>query len=662
MSTAPLELAPSPLNLTYNGVSVPADNWQKARELMAQQVRINGVNLAFSITDRDGTHHGSYSIDREGTIAAIEPAHHKKNAELTLVEWAISTPSRKLISFPTLEKAFVHLQLVAEATKASIPITITGLNPNADSERVFSPTTVVTGEFETISTAELEKQMLEPHISREAEPVQEAPVIASVAHTAELTDETELEAVTPEETAEEDISSTTTVTNESVVSSDPEPEPDTEEIAEVPSTYRESTLAGLLTSDPHEEHYDDEDEPEGDKRKSFVSSVAATSSHLWNNQRKKVLIAGGSLLALLTISAAGIATVNVLSDNKPTTASVQSISDSNTDVPAGYSTTSAWSVPIPADAKVQGTTAAAIIIDGRTLTLYDNQTGQKIRGIVSDYPISTIDETTIDGKPAIIWLNEDKTRISAWHQGLGADGDIITEKLPAKSQVTRNGQMLTITASGKVYTLASDGLTEYTKPKDAELTPWSISEEGLLSIGYDVPLKVTNPSGETVRSIDLTAPEKDYSMQTWVAAGNGYAASIWSKDVNKAEADQPVKLVIHNLSDGSVSTVIDGTYSELAPSEKQMWKVGQGSTLASYGSYVFSLKDGSLVSQIDSSLSVLAPKGDFALGRSDAGNVYLFESHDEGYSLSGKYLLSQVPGMVITQKGGAMVAYPSSLT
>lgn len=643
-------IRPSNLEANLDGVTITRNDWEDTRLFLLQQADIRRHSIVFLIKELDGTEHGTFEINTAGMLFE---STEKPSAIIVLPEWAIVIGGRNLIRFPTLNRLYEHVQRVANASGYSIPVTVSGLDPQHEEYKLFEPQTAHTGEFHTISVEEFAENLLSPRAAKklvqEGEPLTEKIEVTPI-------EVEEPEALEPEprpEPVEEEEDST--VPNGTVKASSVAADEDN-----AASSHRTS-LASFLFSSSRTEETEDEGLDESQKRPLFSREAVLD---IWDQHRTKILIAATALGLILLLGLGALVTqaMGLLGGSQSETMVEQSISDNSVDVPAGYSTTSAWSVPIPSDAKVQGTTAAAIIIDGRTLTLYNNKTGQKIREIVSDYPISTIDETTIDGEPAIIWLNEDKTRISAWHQGLGTDGNITTEKLPAKSQVIRNGQMLTITASGKVYTLTGDGLTEYTKPKDAELTPWSISEEGLLSIGYDVPLKVTNPSGETVRSIDLTMPEEDYSMQTWVAAGNGYAASIWSKDVNNTDADQPVKLVIHNLSDGSVSTVIDGTYSELAPSEKQMWKVGQGFTLASYGPYVFSLKDGTLVSQIDSSLTPVAPKGDFALGRSDAGNVYLFQSEGEGYSLSGKYLLSQVPGMVITQKGGAMVAYPSSLT
>lgn len=639
MSATPLILAPSPIKVTIDGVTIPADNWTSARGLMAQQVAVRRNNITFGITDRDGTSHGIYTIDKDGTIASTDlTTLPKDSVDLVLEEWAILNNNKKLISFKTLDKAFTHIQLVADTTKASIPITITGINPNKDIDRVFAAENINTGELQAITAEELERQMLEPHVSRveEQETVaEEEPTVRPVLP--ELADETEL----PEVTTVSNETTEPEQAEEAVEEPAPEPEPEEESADEEAEVAPEPTEEADHTDSFFNTWEIEEAEPKEKKQLHFRKLIKPLSIAV------ATLALGATCVFGLTKFSADD---NSAADNSNRT----SISDTTSTIPNGYSNTALYSITIPDGAQTYATDAAISIINGQTVTLYNPENGQKIRDLKLDKAITSHGETTIGDENAIIFITDNK--LTAYTPSMGADGKLITADLPDGSKYYASGSHLLVTNADdtKAWALTKDGLTEYKIPDT--LTPLSMSKAGLISSSFNLPVETTAADGSTIQTVNLSAPQEGYKLVNMPVTTDKMVVSIWAETDAPADTDKAL-IVTNNLADGSVASTTTTNYQE---AKDRTWVKGQGNKVASYGDLIYDATNGKLITQLPTGYSVTKIKGNLVIAQAATGEPRIFQSDTPGY-ISTSPVLLQTDKTVTVQQGNKIVTYPANL-
>lgn len=619
-------LEPERMSLCIDQTDVPVENWQRIEEIINQQCLIHESDFLLSVQDFNSSEVlAQYLVSYNSGMTLCEDTHNPQANQLPLASlfvhrWTLHVPGHTPASFRSLRDFLAHAQSVSDNTGNEFSVSIAKVLPYEELHKEFVPTQEVD---ETSSTGEFEAQLSAPFELPSDEP-------ASSSEIAEL-EASEVNEPTVAFATVEDADDSNTQEPSELGHSTPTP-------------LLEELMSPVPQAAVHDEEYLEPEMPR------------------WKPSRRTVLLGALGVGGLALLGGGTAATLTYLSnDSANKKPEATEITNEVKDLPEGYSKQPSYSLAIPEGARVHATEAAVAIIDNQKITFYDPTNGQEIRSINTHDEIAIIDETHIDGEPSIIWLNTEKSVLKAWNPTIGKDGQIVTVSLPADSAVSRGGQNLLITSSDKAQTLTKTGLHDFKYPLD--MTPWSMGKDGLLSIGYDMPVEVTTAQGEIVRSVELSAPNAQERMLQWVAAGNGYTASLWAENISSlSDPKKPVKLLIHSLDNGEITAQVNGTYADLAPSDALIWKFGQNNRLAAYGQYIFSLSTGELTAVVPDNLSPLTPKGIFAIGQSETGATYVFEEKNPGYALANKYILAQTTTHLITQSGNRVVAYQSTLS
>lgn len=658
-----ITLAPNRLSLRSDQTDVTVSTWGRVNTVTAQQVTIHQSPYILTCLDANSSEIlGTYLYEQGSTEPKLlaDPAEAPaaaRRSTLFFHGWLLSVSEDHAPTyFRSLKDFTTHAQRVADSTGTAFKLTVKDQSPEDDALLTFTPET---------ESQELEEETFQsrlaaaPVMTEEVEPkvVQATPIQA---------DTSESEPEEPEEPVAPTVQNGTVEEGPSIEPDrpasvhSPAEAPDPEEPAtapeqtqeqaeeEHPQMIRYSTLEEMF-SDQQETDEDEDNEKPAPRRKRLLLTTL------------------GVLAACSVLGASAFAGISLYqaSTEASTLPTATAVSQTVVDLPVGYTQQPAWTLPIPDGARVHSSQAATAIIDGKTITLYSNATGKEIRSVTGDEEIAVIDETAIDGKPGIVWLNADKTKLTAWiADESNAEGKIITADLPAGATVTRpSAEIIIKDSQAQVFRLTQEGLKQYQSPQG--LSPWAFTDKGLVSLGYDVPSEVTDPAGQAVAAIDLVSPEAGYSMLQWVSIGNDYAASIWAQNLNSVTDQSQVKLVIHSLSSGQPVEVIDGPLQSLEPtidSTERSWVIGQGNDLATYGPYIFSLRTGKLQTVLPNGTTGLPAKGTFGLASAPNGATYIFQGTEAGYTLSNKIILAQSGSTLITQAGNRVVAYPATLS
>lgn len=656
-STTQITLAPARLSLRSDQTDVPVSSWGRINDVTSQQVYIHRSPYILTCLDASSSEilgRYLYEIDSSEPKLLAEDDFAPEDARQSTLffhGWLLTVSDEHAPTyFRSLAEFMAHAQRVADSTGNSFALTVLDKAPEGQDVLEFTP--ALAAEEQTENDTFESRLASAPVLTEEFEPVivQAAPI----------------------EAPETDTAEEATVSNETVETAEPEHEPgqvaiapdmlteavqDLDEPTEEPfgntdEEVEEEAESGLIRYTPLDEMFtvQDEDEEDEDAAPRF--------------NRRRLLTITGIVLGASILSGGALAGYSYYqatseSEGPATTA----LSQTRLDVPAGYLQQPAWTLPIPDGARVHASQAATVIIDRQTLTIFSNSTGKELRAVTSEWEVATIDETIIDGNPAIVWFNADKTKLTAWYTtDAASEGTLITADIPSGSKVTRpSAEIMVKDRQGRIYRLTHEGLKQYKAPEG--LTPWAFSDTGLISIGYDVPVEVSDAEGTQVSATTLLAPETGYTMLQWISASNGYAASIWAQDLNNVTDQTPVKLVIHSLETGQSTEVIDTPYQDVEPAENvRDWKIGQGSDLATYGDFIFSLRTGTLQTSLPNGTTALQAKGTIGLAEASNGATYIFQGTEPGYSLANKVILAQTSSLLIAQSANRVVAYPATLS
>ena len=655
-----ITLAPNRLSLRSDQTDVTVSTWGRVNTVTAQQVTIHQSPYILTCLDANSSEIlGTYLYEQGSTEPKLlaDPAEAPpaaRRSTLFFHGWLLSVSEDHAPTyFRSLKDFTTHAQRVADSTGTAFELTVKDQSPKDDALLTFTPETESQElEEETfqsqlaaapVMTEEVEHKVVQaaPIQAETSEPEPEEPVAPTVQNgTVE-----EVPSIEP------DLPTSPSSPVEAPAPEEPAPAPEqtqeqTEE--ERPQMIRYSTLEEMFSGQQETEEDEDDEKPAPRRKRPLLTTLG--------------VLAACSVLGASAFAGISLYQANTDASTLPT---ATAISQTVADLPVGYTQQPIWTLPIPDGARVHSSQAATAIIDGKTITLYSNATGKEIRSITGDEEIAAIDETTIDGKPGIVWLNADKTKLTAWSADeSNAESKLITADLPAGATVTRpSAEIIIKDPQANVFRLTQEGLKQYQSPQG--LSPWAFIDKGLVSLGYDVPSEVTDPAGQAVAAIDLTAPEAGYSMLQWVSIGNDYAASIWAQNLNSVTDQSQVKLVIHSLSSGQPVEVIDGPLQSLEPtidSTERSWVIGQGNDLATYGPYIFSLRTGKLQTVLPNGTTGIPAKGTFGLASAPNGATYIFQGIEAGYTLSNKIILAQSGSTLIAQAGNRIVAYPATLS
>lgn len=657
-----ITLTPQSYLLTLDGADLLYPTWEKVVAEISRQISIHNCHYALTCIDagdeatlerfffhRDGAEALAVSSEQLENPAALtegdELALPVRPAILKYQDWELfikSVESRSL--FRSLRQFTQNAEVVAEGNHRRFEVQVLGLNPSGEAKTLTfgeeEPETATddTGSFvaqlaaqRPVQQEELPPRLISPasHAPLPQEP-EEAPEESTAPNGA--VEPTPEEAQAPEVEAVSEV-------EEEAEEAEPQPQP----IIPAPEPV---VFAPLPV--PQEEPAQKKPKP---KVKNPLKGL--------NLKSKKVIIPLGISATILLAAVAGMG-IHALTDQPPQSMTQSAISDTGRDLPEGYSNQPAWTTPIPQDAEVMASSAALAIIKGQTITLHSLSNGQAIDTVESSWAIGTIDETLIDKRPALIWLDQAQTKLTSWQ--LDAEGKPKTQSLdlPEGAEVSKISEEIMIqTKDKKVYRLTSQGLTPYQTPEG--LTPFAFAPDGLISIGYDVPVEITDPEGKALRSINIASPAEGYAMSKWVAVSSSVALSIWSQQLDATAASTPVLLVTHSLATGEVLDTEQTTLG--AVDMENSWSLGQSNRLAIYQNRIFSLTDGKYISSVPANLATPTARGNLVTATdADTKKQYVFSGEEAGYVLNQKYLLAQTGSLIITQSGNRAVAYPATLS
>lgn len=389
-----------------------------------------------------------------------------------------------------------------------------------------------------------------------------------------------------------------------------------------------------------------------------AAATTATRNYLGTTRGR---IAAGALALLLLVG--GIAAFSITGSNSDDTApqhTISNVTNQAETTPRGYLPQSEWTIPIPDKGRVFAANPAAVTLTSKTLTLYSTNDGAKIREVKLNEPVEYISETTIGDEPGIVWRTG-KT-LHAWTEKIGEKGEIIDAELGDKATVSDNGDKLLIVTDGQPATLDTEGLVDLSR--DGDLTPMAVDAEGLVSGGFDTPVHITDMEGST-RSVNLKPPQDGHRIHSWITAGHGHTATLWAADPESTDPKQEVTMAIHDLESGEITAQITKPYEDLKPDDLSTkendglrWITGQGALTATYGNYVFSLRDGTFVTELPGEFDVTKVKGSMVVAEND-DQTHIFRGTEDGYPMRSS-LIAETPSTAILQEGRSLVGYGSS--
>lgn len=398
MTTTPqLQLSPSSFTVKIDGVTIESKTWEKALSLLSQQAAIRRQSVTFGVYDAEAEAQAVFTIDVQRQLTPQEVGSPER-AALLLSDWAISRiDGPPLITFTSATAAMNHIQLVADIAKAPIPVLLTGYYLH-NQEKSFIPDRA--GSQVALSQEELESSLLSADLSQPA-----------------------------------------TGTTVPAGTEEPAPLPvDPTSAPEVERTY-------LFEESEHAKA----SKPPFWQRLSAAAGTIETPAFLEPTRNK--VIAGAGIAALL-LSIGGISAAIIANSDNTETAG---ISQTVLSVPAGYSEQPIWSLALPEDTYVKATTVATALITDQTLSLYNSATGDKIRDVPLNAPISTLGEATIGDTFALIWRTGDT--LHAWTADAGTEGALDTVELPANAKLSGTGQAVLVLTPDSAAVLTPEGLT-----------------------------------------------------------------------------------------------------------------------------------------------------------------------------------------------------------
>lgn len=121
-----LTLHPATISLRIEGTAVPCGTWHDAIAILANQARINRAPTPVLIQDADSRSYGAYTVteDREVQESLGVAPRGSDVAHIILGDWSLSTQRGTLANFQAAAAAHDRLQLVANTTNHSIPVTV----------------------------------------------------------------------------------------------------------------------------------------------------------------------------------------------------------------------------------------------------------------------------------------------------------------------------------------------------------------------------------------------------------------------------------------------------------------------------------------------------------------------------------------------------------
>ncbi|MFW0168778.1 hypothetical protein [Rothia sp. P4278] len=600
---AQLQLSPTSLTVKIDGVTISTPTWDKALKLLSQQAAIRRRLINFTICDSDSTEHAVNSINQ---AEQIQGAVGNPQANVILNQWAIQNAAgQSLITFPTLTAAQKHIQLVADICRASILVNITGTRPDTEFPHTFSPDGITSGSVTELSQTELEDTLLAADLNKPD----------SETHKKHTENDGEPSAV-PNGTAEP---------NE-------EPAPavflfeDTDQTSEPQKTPLLENLTGYI-------------------------KTIETPAILMPTRNK--FIAGGAV-ALIGLAAFGL-TAPLLSAHD-TTATVK-LTDTSVSVPVGYAETPLWSINIPEDAQVKATRTATALIGKETLSLYNSDTGEKIRDISLDSPITTFGEVALGEETAVVWRTGNT--LQAWTPSTGVDKDLLTVDITSDTALSGSGGNLLVTTPSQTQVLTKDGLKKYTVP--ADLSAMAATENSIVAGNFSPTVYTLGQDGKATSETTLQVPTEGQSIHSWEHADENITVTIWALNpeatcdsTDKSGCDEDVTVAIHSLHDGSITTSYETKLEAVAG---MTWVDGESDLYGGFGPYVIDEKTGQQVTALPKGLKAEKIKGNFTLSTDEQGHTVIFHSDNDGYELTS-VLLAQTTSQAILQQGNRIVSYP----
>ena len=252
----------------------------------------------------------------------------------------------------------------------------------------------------------------------------------------------------------------------------------------------------------------------------------------------------------------------------------------------GFGHRAAWEHKVPAGASVTASDRGVLIIDGKNLKVLDPYNGQTKYETTANGQLEFAVDTRIESKNALVWRIGDSA-----YALLDGEKDAREYKLPASARMSSAGTHVLIKSGNQLSTFGMDGLKQLPTP-DPGTTPMALDGDALISARFAGPLIATNVETGEVKKVSLEKPAEDLHVIRWVSAGHGKVVTLWGEAGSSVSSGHRIQVVVHHVDTGKIASTVTTSTDSVGEAN---WVRGQGYQLATFGPYMFSMKDGLLV-------------------------------------------------------------------
>ncbi|MDK8347153.1 hypothetical protein QP868_11265 [Brevibacterium sp. UMB1308A] len=252
----------------------------------------------------------------------------------------------------------------------------------------------------------------------------------------------------------------------------------------------------------------------------------------------------------------------------------------------GFGHRAAWEHKVPAGASVTASDRGVLIIDGKNLKVLNPNNGQTKYETTANGQLEFAVDTHVGSKNALVWRIGDTA-----YALVDGEKDARKYKLPQNARMSSAGTHVLIKSGNQLSTFGMDGLKQLPTP-DPGTTPMALDGDALISARFAGPLTVTDVETGEAKKVDLEKPAEDLHVIRWVSAGHGKVVTLWGEAGSSVSSGHRIQVVVHHVDTGKIASTVTTSTDSVGEAN---WVRGQGHQLATFGPYMFSMKDGLLV-------------------------------------------------------------------
>ena len=252
----------------------------------------------------------------------------------------------------------------------------------------------------------------------------------------------------------------------------------------------------------------------------------------------------------------------------------------------GFGHRAAWEHKVPAGASVTASDRGVLIIDGKNLKVLNPKNGQTKYETTANGQLEFAVDTHVGSKNALVWRIGDTA-----YTLVDGEKDARKYKLPQNARMSSAGTHVLIKSGNQLSTFGMDGLKQLPTP-DPGTTPMALDGDALISARFAGPLTVTDVETGEAKKVDLEKPAEDLHVIRWVSAGHGKVVTLWGEAGSSVSSGHRIQVVVHHVDTGKIASTVTTSTDSVGEAN---WIRGQGYQLATFGPYMFSMKDGLLV-------------------------------------------------------------------